>query len=89
MNRWYIVEVVTHLAKSLVERLSILKKNACCPCYEIDKINVERRIFLGVPVSYVQIYVETQDWRGKTRCTIASLRRIGVLGVLPPESAES
>ena len=38
---WYTVEIVTHLAKSPVERVPILDKNAYCPWYEIDKTTVD------------------------------------------------
>ena len=37
---------------------------------------------------YLEPYVETRDQRGKTRYTVASLRCVGVLGVLKRERAK-
>ena len=42
-NPRYTIEIVTHLAKSLFERATILDKNAYCPWYEFAKNTVDRR----------------------------------------------
>ena len=77
------VEIVTHLAKALVEHVTILEKSDYYQWYEIERNTVD------LEFCYVFASFNHAGKQGKTRCTIADLTRVFAFGVLPRESASN